>query len=232
MIVLAIDTSGKDGSIALARMPSGGAPGLAQSSSPAEIQILDVVPLEGGTFSAQLVPQISALLAKHGFAKGDLGAFAVASGPGSFTGLRVGLAAIKALAEVLQKPIAAVSRLEAVARSAAHNGRILAALDAGRREIYLGDYEIAGNARCVSERLVSEDEFLNDARNTLVVTPDGAIAERVRAAGIIVEEVARPGGDAIARLGWEKIRAGDTISPEDLEANYIRRSDAEIFAKK
>jgi hypothetical protein len=44
-------------------------------------------------------------------------------------------------------------------------------------------------------------------------------------------EVARPGSDAIARIGWEKITRGETISPENLEANYIRRSDAEIFAK-
>jgi len=77
-----------------------------------------VVPLAGGAFSAQLVPQIAALLEKHGYSKHDLGAFAVASGPGSFTGLRVGLAAIKALAEALQKLIAAVSLLEAVDRNA------------------------------------------------------------------------------------------------------------------
>ena len=80
-----------------------------------EIDVLEVVPLTGGAFSAQLVPQIAALLEKHGHSKSDLGAFAVASGPGSFTGLRVGLAAIKALAEALQKPIAAISLLEAVA---------------------------------------------------------------------------------------------------------------------
>ena len=77
--------------------------------------VLEVVPLTGGAFSAQLVPQIAALLEKHGHSKSDLGAFAVASGPGSFTGLRVGLAAIKALAEALQKPIVAISLLEAVA---------------------------------------------------------------------------------------------------------------------
>ncbi len=66
----------------------------------------------------------------------------VASGPGSFTGLRVGLAAVKALAEVLQKPIVAVSVLEAVACSGSARGRVLALLDAGRGDVYAGDYEL------------------------------------------------------------------------------------------
>ena len=105
MLLLAADTSGKHGSIALARCgPEAGC------------DVIEVVPLDGGTFSAQLVPQIAALLAKHGLGKLDIDAFAVVSGPGSFTGLRIGLAAIKALAEVLAKPIAAVSLLEAIAR--------------------------------------------------------------------------------------------------------------------
>jgi tRNA threonylcarbamoyladenosine biosynthesis protein TsaB len=129
MILLAIDTSGKEGSIALARVPED-----ARESS--ELTILEVVPLEGGTFSAQLVPQIASLLAKHGLSKNDIAAFAVASGPGSFTGLRVGLAAIKALAEILGTPIAAVSRLEALARAPGIRGTLIAALDAGRGEVY------------------------------------------------------------------------------------------------
>ncbi len=101
-------------------------------------ETLELVSLEGGNFSAQLVPQISDLLNKHGLSKSDIDGFAVAAGPGSFTGLRVGLAAIKALAEILRKPIAAISLLEAVARSAGREGRLLAALDAGRGELYCG----------------------------------------------------------------------------------------------
>ena len=90
MLLLATDTSGKHGTIALARCGPGD-----------DCTVFEVVPLEGGTFSAQLVPQIAATLAKHDFSKTDIGGFAVVSGPGSFTGVRVGLAAIKALAEVL-----------------------------------------------------------------------------------------------------------------------------------
>ena len=111
MLVLATDTSGKQGSIALAEGEPDGT-----------CRVLEVWPLAGGMFSAELVPQVAALLARHGFNRHDIAAFAVASGPGSFTGLRVGLAAIKALGEVLGKPIAAVSLLEAVAVAGSSEG--------------------------------------------------------------------------------------------------------------
>jgi tRNA threonylcarbamoyladenosine biosynthesis protein TsaB len=225
MILLAIDTSGKDGSIALARSRAG-------IASADELEILDLVPLEGGTFSAQLVPQIAALLSKHGQRKEDIGAFAVASGPGSFTGLRVGLAAIKALAEILNEPIAAVSRLEAVARTGRFRGRVLATLDAGRNEIYVGEYDLTNGARLIGERLVTRQEFLSYGRARKVVTPDRSIAADARGAGFEVEEVEWPTSIAIARIGWQRILQGLTTAPEDLEANYIRRSDAEIFGKK
>jgi tRNA threonylcarbamoyladenosine biosynthesis protein TsaB len=220
MLILAADTSGKYGSIALARGEADG------SCNP-----LEVVALEGGTFSAQLVPQAASLLARHGFTKRDIGAFAVVSGPGSFTGLRVGLAAIKALAEVLAKPIAAVSLLEAIAVASRARGKITAALDAGRNEVYAGEYQIEDEATMLSERLLTREEFLTSTRGHWVLTPDAATAETARAAGLQVQEIERPRSDAIARLGWKKILAGEIVSPEALEANYIRRSDAEIFSK-
>jgi tRNA threonylcarbamoyladenosine biosynthesis protein TsaB len=220
MLVLAIDTSGKQGSIALA-----------QGAPDGRCEALEVVALQGGTFSAQLIPQAAALLARHGFTKRDLGALAAASGPGSFTGLRVGLAAIKALAEVLDTPIATVSLLEAVAVASGGQGKILAALDAGRNEIYTGEYELGVSATMLRERLLTQQEFLSGARGFSVVTPDAGIAQLIRSAGLPVQEIARPGSDLIAKLGWRKILAGQTVSPEALEANYIRRSDAEIFSQ-
>ena len=223
MVLLAIDTSGKDGGITLARGDE------ARGSD--SLAIVETVPLEGGTFSAQLVPQIAGLLKKHGFSKTDIGAIAVASGPGSFTGLRVGLAAVKALAEILGKPIAAVSRLEVLARSGRTDGLVFSALDAGRGELFVGEYDF-GKARLIDERLQSQQEFLAEARGLKVVTPERALLDAARAAGAQAEAVARPGSEAIARIGWEKIQRGETISPEMLDANYIRRSDAELFAKK
>jgi len=194
--------------------------------------MLELVPLTGGTFSAQLVPQIAGLLVKHGFTKRDIGALAAASGPGSFTGLRVGLAAIKALAEVLDKPIAAVSLLEVVAESSRSRGKILAALDAGRNEVYVGECGIGqGRRRCISEKLLTREQCFEAAADATIVTPDPNLAEAARFRGLRTEEIERPRSDAIARLGWRKIQAGHTVSPEELEANYIRRSDAEIFAR-
>lgn len=219
MLLLAVDTSGKQGSIALAR-------GRADGSC----EVIEVVALEGGTFSAQLIPQIADLLSKHGFKKKDLGGFVVASGPGSFTGLRVGLAAVKALGEATEKPIAAVSLLEAVA--VAGKGRVLAALDAGRGELYLGEYEVAGGgATMVSEKLISRTELAGVAAGSAVMVAGKTLADALKAQGITAREVDSPRGDAIAQLGWKKIVAGDTVSPEGLQANYIRRTDAEIFAK-
>ena len=99
--------------------------------------MIEIAPLVGGTFSAQLIPQIAELLSSNGFMKTAIGAFAVVSGPGSFTGLRIGLAAVKALAEVLSKPIAAVSLLEVCVLASGAQGKVMSALDAGRSEVYV-----------------------------------------------------------------------------------------------
>ena len=177
--------------------------------------------------------------------RADLAAFAVASGPGSFTGLRVGLAAIKALAEALQKPIAAISLLEAVAWTStvpsAARGRILAVLDAGRGDVYVGDYELQPQMRMHSERLLSREEFLAEAGAPNGRAPKRRAAEwllpmpgwrrRFKRAGIQVELIEYPNTGVIAQLGWEHLQRGQTVRPEELEANYLRYSDAEIFSK-
>ncbi len=235
MLLLGVDTSGPEGSLALCGAT-------AHPSSPADagsrgwgtqIECLEVVSLTGGAYSAQLIPELSALLARQGHSKRDLEGFAVASGPGSFTGLRVGLSSVKALAEVLGKPIAAVSVLEAVAAASDRPGKVIAAVDAARKQVYVGEYEVAaGRARAIRESLLTNDEFAAVAGSYdagQVVTPDAAVGALAR--GIAVQVIARPRADAYARIGLAKILAGDTISPDALDANYIRRSDAEILAK-
>jgi tRNA threonylcarbamoyladenosine biosynthesis protein TsaB len=216
MLILAVDTSGKNGSIALVRFEAETA------------HTLQVAALAGGTFSAHLVPQISELLKTHNLTKSDIDAFAVASGPGSFTGLRVGLAAVKALAEILEKPIAAVSLLEVVARAAGIEGDVVAALDAGRGEIYFGKFRVEGSrATMVSQLLLTVPEFLACAVGQEIVTPDPKIAGLSPENNLRVTHIDPPRADAIARLGFMNIQAGEVISAEALDANYIRRSDAE-----
>ncbi len=221
MLLLAVDTSGRNGSLALARVADGRNP----------VDVIEVVPLAGGNFSAQLVPQIAATLSRHSCANTDLSAFAVASGPGSFTGLRVGLAAIKALADALKKPIASVSLLEAVASSNRSQTRVLAALDAGRGDIYLGDYKLTPHPRMVSERLLTREESVEASKGKSVVTPDPVLAEIFRSARIECHQIAAPNSGTIATLGWQHIQRGEIVSAEELEANYLRRTDAEIFAQ-
>lgn len=228
MLILAADTSGKNGSLALVRFENDGP------------QTIDLVPLEGGTFSAQLVPQIAELLQKHALKKNAIDAFAVAAGPGSFTGLRVGLAAIKALAEILQKPIVAVSLLEALARSpeldVRNENRVIAVLDAGRSEIYSGTFSCPHHqdhqAIGIDQKLETLDELMANAAGQQVVTSDAKLFELLSAAKLKVTLVPRPSAVAIASLGCEKFQGGETVSPEDLDALYIRRSDAEVKLAK
>jgi tRNA threonylcarbamoyladenosine biosynthesis protein TsaB len=221
MLLLAADTSGKNGSIALARGNPDGA-----------CDVLEVVPLQGGTFSAELIPQVIAILKAHHLKKEDLGGFAVVSGPGSFTGLRVGLAAIKAMAEVLHKPIAAVSLLEAIAVEGTAQGNVVAILDAGRNEAYLGRYRVSSSgADMIEEKLVKQSEI--DAQpGEAVATTVPQIADTFMDKKYRVDYIANPHrAGVIAVIGWRKILAGETTSPETLDANYIRRSDAEIFSQ-
>jgi len=239
MLMLGVDTSGKSGSISLVRCDiDADAQGAfdrkareetSQSSQREISRVLDLVPLEGGTFSAQLVPQIAALLQKNGFAKQQIDGFAVVSGPGSFTGLRIGLAAIKGLAEILQKPIAPVSLLETVALAADTEGNVIAALDAGRSEIYVGTYEVQdGRALRVSEKILTLPELPAVFAGQLIVTPDPRLGDTLLQSGVSVNAVPQPQADYIARLGYRQIQAGRTVTPEALDASYIRRTDAEI----
>ena len=223
MLFLSIDTSGKLGGVTLA------------VGDQRSFRAIESAPIEGGTFSAQLVPTLAWLLRKHGFVAGELDGFVAVSGPGSFTGLRVGLSAIKGLAEVLRKPIATVSLLEAVAVSSGQQGRVAAALDAGRDEIFWALYDVTGQqASIVQEKLLSQAEFfsvLKNADSTPLVTSDQSIVDLVRREGIDARRVERPGSEKVAGIGLRKLMAGETVGVEELDANYIRRSDAEIFSR-
>jgi tRNA threonylcarbamoyladenosine biosynthesis protein TsaB len=223
MLICAIDTSGRDGSLALAE-------GDANSFA-----LLHTTTIAGGTYSAKLIPTLSGALAEARRQKSEIGLLAVASGPGSFTGLRVGLSTVKALAEVLHIPVVAMSVLEAIAFAGSKQGLLVSALDAQRNEVYVGEFEATANKiTTVREALMGATDFtewlrrLGQARITY--TPDATIEGRLLEAGAGVERLTRPSAETYARLGLRKYLAGETSAIDELDANYIRRSDAEIFS--
>ncbi len=222
MLLFTIDTSGKNGTVAIARRDSTGVRLLARES------------LNGGQYSAELIPKFSAMLEQLALKKTDVDAIAVVAGPGSFTGLRVGLAAAKGLAEVLQKTLTAVSALELVAAGARReSGSVVAALDAGRGEIFLGHCELHPKleVRTLAELLIKPNELEQRARDfgAGLITAEAKIAALAGEANLPVERIEAPGPDLLAALAFAQLDRGITVRPDDLDANYLRRSDAELF---
>lgn len=224
MLILGLDTSGRQGSVALLRVHG------------AELLSVELAPVSGGHYSERLVPTIAELLARHGLERNSIGLIAVASGPGSFTGLRVAIATVKGLAEPFAIPVVAISVLEAVALAAGVEGNVVSALDAQRNEVFFGNYALAPAtpepARMEREGLASFLDFStrHAAPPAKVFTPDAALAERLREAGADVHLLARPSAEDYARIAHRKFLAGERDDIAALDANYLRRSDAEIFS--
>ena len=199
MLIVAIDTSGWHGSVALCR-------GDADS-----FDVIQLVPLEGGTYSARLMPTIASLLEQNHFEKKDIDGFVVVSGPGSFTGLRVGLATVKGLCEVLQEPLATVSMLEAVAAMRGLSGQnVTAVLDAGRGEVYVGEYEVtSGTAKLVRECISKIAALAAEAKNIAgeIMTPDASVVDHLQAASI-PDPVSWPSAGGRDWAHWHSQAAG------------------------
>jgi tRNA threonylcarbamoyladenosine biosynthesis protein TsaB len=222
VLIVSVDTSGRKGSIALC------------GGDGESFEVLQLTSLEGGTYSAQLMPRISEALRQNKLDKTEVDGFIVVSGPGSFTGLRVGLATVKGLCEVLHKPLATVSMLEALALTYGRAGQTATiALDAGRGEVYVAEYEVsADGASVVREYIAKLGAFAAEAaciRGDLL-TPDAKVAEALQAARVEVKLVPAIHADEIGRLGVRKLLAGETADPATVDVNYIRRSDAELFS--
>jgi len=212
MLLLAVDTSGRQGGVTLAR-------GVGD-----QVEIIDSASIQGGTFSAELIPQISELLRRHQFAPQQLQGLIAVTGPGSFTGLRVGLTAVKGLAEVLRLPIAAVTSLELLLEASGAESGVMAVLDAGRGEVYA-----AVQSRAREEMLLSLNEVvaLAKSRNLTVLAVEPSIAAKFEQARLVTYR----GTEVAARVGYSKLVAGETVDVLALDANYIRRSDAEYMQK-
>lgn len=165
-------------------------------------------------FSHVLFGELEALLARHGWTIRDADAIAAAGGPGSFTGVRVSLAAAKGLAEAAGKPVLAVSNLQAGATFG--TGAVRAPwIDARRGEVYGGLYS-------------ADLDALGEERVTAFERWRASLPERAEL--IAVDGRALAG--AIARIAAERLARGERTSPEAIDANYVRRSDAEMFWKE
>jgi len=212
MLLLAVDTSGRQGGITLAR------------GNGNQVEMIESASIQGGTFSAELIPQISDLLRRHQFAPGHLQGLVAVTGPGSFTGLRVGLTAVKGLAEVLGIPIANVTSLELLLKASGTEEASMAVLDAGRGEVYAA---VRNETR--EEMLLSLDEALALAksRDLQVLTAEPNITAKFDQAKLVTYRST----EVAAKVGYAKLLAGETVDVLALDANYIRRSDAEYMQK-
>jgi len=217
MRVLLIHTSGGEGSVALA-------------DNSQETTIVAAEMLPGRTSSERLVPAVRRLMEAKDWKLRELAAIVVVHGPGSFTGVRVGLSAAKGLSEAGGVPLIAVSRLALLAASAGESGTVHAVLDAGRGEFYYGEY--VGH-RCVREALLSGAEVAAVVGEGTVVVCEAKVAEALTGLrpGLQLRIVEEPSaGDALP-FAVQRIMAGDFDDAVTLDANYLRRTDAEIFAK-
>ena len=146
---------------------------------------------------------------------------------------------MKAISQALNVPIVSISVLEAIAFAARKDGLILSALDAQRGDVFVGEYEarvaplLDPQITVLHEAIVFGEDFTTwlSGRSAVPVTytPDASIEKRVRASGSPVELVARPAADVYARAGWRRYLAGKTVAADVLDANYLRRTDAEIL---
>lgn len=234
MLILAIDTSTRTGSAAFLR----------DSEVLAQVSAYEETP-----HSSRLFRDIALLERQTNLRLNQVDVFAVAAGPGSFTGLRIGLTAVKAWSEVHRKPIAAVSGLEAIASEYLDDAGVDTStvryvapfVDARRGQLFGAVYrhgpENGGELALDSEEsILSVDEFLalvgtraGQALHIVSPTPELLLADRLRevipqGSVVRVSAVLAP---AIGKLGYQMAKRGDLVNAVALDANYVRRSDAE-----
>jgi tRNA threonylcarbamoyladenosine biosynthesis protein TsaB len=223
MAFLGIDTATRQGSVAIVR------PGLTDHAALAE----------GGGHARDLLAVIEALLGDAGVDRGSLEGIGVAVGPGSFTGIRVGMATAKGLGLALDIPVAGISTLEAIARAAATLApagvrHLCPILGAGRGEVYAAIFALRGGAVV----RLSPDQTRRPAALAIELPADTALAGE---GGLGILAAGAPGcptlavpllGPAIAAWAAASLKPGAGYHAGGLGPNYVRPSDAEASRRR
>ncbi len=209
MLTLAMDTAAEIGSIALVDDD--------RTIAQARLQA-------GSGFAQTLFGELEVLLASQRIRLADIDLYAAASGPGSFTGVRVGLAAIKGLAEVAGKPAFGVSNLTALAEFGSAELRA-PLIDARRGEVFAALLDRDG-AEIIPSIVQTFPAFLASVGNRTVEYISAGFDP-----GLPFTSAPMELAGMVARLAIQRLRAGEACDPAAIEANYVRRSDAEIFWK-
>jgi tRNA threonylcarbamoyladenosine biosynthesis protein TsaB len=224
LIILALDTTTRGGSVAVAD----------------DDRILALLPGdESRTHGERLPGEIARALEMAAIAKEHINLLAVATGPGAFTGLRIGLATMQGLAMTLNKPVAGVSALDALAAQVDANATdaILPWMDAQRGDVFATLIDTRGNTTIESPAAANPEALLERWKHHLagrraIFIGDAAArdADLIKRVGHGQWEVRTPQPLApqIARLGRLRAEHGDAGPPDTLEPFYVRRPDAEI----
>jgi tRNA threonylcarbamoyladenosine biosynthesis protein TsaB len=223
VLILALDTTTRSGSVAVLR----------------DQHVLTLVPGDGSrTHGERLPAEMACALEAAGVARDALDLLAVATGPGAFTGLRIGLAAIQGLAMALDKPVVGVSALDALVRQSDHVAAEFVApwMDAQRGDVFAalhqrGRGEIEPPIAAAPAQLIDSWSgrigqaltlFVGDA-----VTRDAALIASA-GHGQWIARVPDPLAPQIGAIARERAQAGHAGPPHALEPIYVRRPDAEI----
>lgn len=223
MLILAVDTTTPSGSVAL----------LEDETLLGEVHVESAA-----THSARLLRSIDFLVGAHGRSVRDVDAYAVAAGPGSFTGIRIGLGAVQALALASGRPVAPVSTLLALATKLASDGTGLVAplLDAKKGEIYAALFEAGreGLAELIPQGAYAPDAFFArlPARRVIAFAGGGLAATKARLLPYVRDKARFPRRSSfiaaeVGRLGREMVLRGQGVAAAAAEPIYFRRAQAE-----